>query len=111
MSYNAQWICADCGLELFGETMYMVHDRLWLSVMETDEGHLCPLCLEARLGRRLKARDFGPWPINDWIMDRLVWMREQGRDALLADARSRREKLDRRSARARELRALKKARD
>jgi hypothetical protein len=83
----------------------MVWDALWRSVMGSLDGHLCPLCLEARLGRPLKANDFTSAPINWAIVPRLIQIRKQGRESLLAEACSRRDRLDRRAARRRELRA------
>jgi hypothetical protein len=99
--YFDRWICEDCGVELDG-TGYMVRNDLWLSVMPQDDGHLCLLCLEDRLGRLLDPeRDFSPAPINDYIVEKLDWVHRQGREALLEMSRQRRERLDRRSAQRR----------
>lgn len=58
----------------------MVHDELW-AVAGAGAGYLCIACLEARLGRRLTARDFTSAPINrpdPWDTDRLA-SRKRGR--------------------------------
>lgn len=103
MGYFDRWICADCGVEL-SPYIYMVWDTVWLSVMESDAGHLCLLCLEDRLGRPLDAGcDFTPAPINNRIAAELAEVRQLGREALLQQSRQRRERLDRRAARRRAL--------
>ena len=55
--------CRDCAADVVevGE-YYAVHDHVW--PVEPDGGVLCIGCLEARIGRRLSARDFKDLPIN-----------------------------------------------
>lgn len=70
--------CHDCGIDTFNEH-FMVHDHLWSIAFagESDEGDICILCLERRLGRELTKKDFSDFPINDlninWVRtDRLI---------------------------------------
>ena len=89
------WLCVDCGtntapgvpsriemeiaflaqgergngvpLQITSDSeIYMVRDRVWAAAGMTDWGGcLCIGCLEARLGRRLKRKDFLPdHPLN-----------------------------------------------
>lgn len=84
-------ICADCGVDTTPCTgkrgcrhkgrwqWYMVTKALWKRAGMKD-GFLCIPCLEARIGRPLKPRDFTKWPVNDlnaWDTD-LIWMRKTG---------------------------------
>jgi hypothetical protein len=48
--------CEDCG-ESTADEYYMVQDALW-DAHGVGQGMLCIGCLEARLGRRLRAADF-----------------------------------------------------
>ena len=60
---HGEWVdCHDCGADVIalGE-VYMVHDDVW--PVEPD-GMLCVGCLEARIGRGLRARDFTACPLN-----------------------------------------------
>jgi hypothetical protein len=46
--------------------MYYVRDSVWKAAgMEPMGGCLCVGCLEKRLGRKLKAKDFGDNPLDD----------------------------------------------
>ena len=66
---------------------YMVHDRVWAAAgMDTGtiplggRGFLCVGCLEARLGRRLRRRDFIDAPVN-WpsaIDTPRMWLAKSG---------------------------------
>lgn len=105
----SDWICEDCGLELFWPLGYMLWDNVWLEVKESLDGHLCVFCFEVRLGRPLVGPDFYPCLLNEEIENRLLWMREEGHAYWLAWARKHREQLDRRNKRARERRQEKKA--
>lgn len=84
------WLCIDCGIntapgvpdgltalreiEATGASemtigpdteMYMVRDAVWKKAgMEPFGGCLCIGCLERRLGRKLKPKDFSPHPFN-----------------------------------------------
>ena len=84
------WLCVDCGvntapgipdgeealrqLEANGRysarvgrhsEIYMVRDRVWAKAgMEPFGGCLCIGCLERRIGRFLKPRDFPDHPLN-----------------------------------------------
>jgi hypothetical protein len=84
------WICVDCGIntapgfpdgpttlrqiEATGEStvtiggdneVYMVRESIWKKVgMEPFGGCLCIGCLEKRLGRKLKPKDFPAHPFN-----------------------------------------------
>jgi hypothetical protein len=50
--------CVDCGEDKDGE-YYMVADELWAaSGLGPDDGMLCLVCLERRIGRRLAIGDF-----------------------------------------------------
>lgn len=63
-----RFLCMDCGVctSKICE-YYMVHDKIWNSVVEKSESHrmLCIECLENRLKRKLTASDFTSAPIND----------------------------------------------
>lgn len=65
--------CADCGtdtdpLSPDSAEYYMIHDKLWRKAGMGKLGYLCIGCLEARLGRRLRPKDFTSAPVNspDW---------------------------------------------
>lgn len=62
----AAFQCIDCDVSTFhNHEYYMVHDHIWLSVVERiDSGMLCIGCLEGRLGRRLTPADFTDAPVN-----------------------------------------------
>jgi len=70
--------CLDCSAETtFGKNdeYYMVHDRLWLRANPQGHGKLCIGCLEKRIGRTLRPRDFKDCPLNTSFFgksDRLV---------------------------------------
>jgi hypothetical protein len=63
---------------------YMIKDSLWRKVgMKPNGGCLCVGCIESRLGRKLKAKDFTSVMMNDigifrvdyswsWRSDRLI---------------------------------------
>jgi hypothetical protein len=59
--------CIDCGLNtIVIHEYYVVHDELWLSSgMKLDNGMLCIMCLERRIGRKLNCNDFMKMPLND----------------------------------------------
>jgi hypothetical protein len=43
----------------------MVKDHVWyVEARMPDQGQLCIGCLERRIGRRLKRRDFTNYPVN-----------------------------------------------
>ena len=78
--------CKDCGMDTMPCTgkrgcrrkgrseYYMVRDKLW-GTAGMKRGFLCVGCLERRVGRRLRAKDFTPAPINDpspWDTPRLA---------------------------------------
>jgi hypothetical protein len=77
-------ICVDCGIDTCPRTgkregrweCYMVHKAVWAKAgMEHYGGYLCIGCLERRLGRMLRPRDFTDAWINDpnpWYTERLV---------------------------------------
>lgn len=48
--------CADCGED--PTQLYLVKDRLWRKAGMGPSGALCIPCLEKRLGRKLRPRDF-----------------------------------------------------
>jgi len=84
------WLCVDCGIntapglpdgltaireiEATGESqstfddkseVYMVRDSIWKKAgMKPFGGCLCIGCLEKRIGRRLKPKDFDAHPLN-----------------------------------------------
>jgi hypothetical protein len=86
MNAPVSWLCVDCGvntapgmstraeiyqaivveskkgieLEINGQSeVYTVRDAVWAKAgMEADGGCLCIGCLEVRLGRKLKPKDF-----------------------------------------------------
>ena len=51
-----QFFCHDCGIDTINE-YYMVKHKLWKKAVGRN-GMLCILCLENRLGRKLKPKDF-----------------------------------------------------
>lgn len=56
--------CGDCSVDTFeiGE-YYSVRNSLWRK-FGNQYGMLCVSCLETRLGRKLRRRDFTNYPIN-----------------------------------------------
>lgn len=60
-----RFLCLDCGVDTgkIGEH-YMLVDRVWFSVTDSDRGMLCVGCIEKRLGRRLNANDFNNSYVN-----------------------------------------------
>ena len=79
-------ICVDCGIDTIPHTgkrgclqkgrceWYMVHKAVWAKAgMEHYGGYLCIGCLERRLGRMLRPRDF----TDAWINDRHTWQTER----------------------------------
>lgn len=74
--------CLDCSVftNFIGE-YYMVNTDLWLQANPDYEGMLCITCLEKRLGRTLKAKDFiyclvneinGMFPKSELLINRLT---------------------------------------
>jgi hypothetical protein len=59
-------ICIDCGIDTIAiNEHYMVTKVCWrTSGMKPDGGGLCIGCLEARIGRELRPRDFSICPLN-----------------------------------------------
>jgi len=70
--------CLDCGVNTADtHEYYMVKNKVWRKAHPEDEGMLCISCLETRLGRVLRHKDFTDAPINDTVggwpqSDRLV---------------------------------------
>jgi hypothetical protein len=61
--------------------VYAVRDHVWKRAgMGSHAGCLCIGCLETRLGRRLKPKDFPDNPLN-WLPGTLRLMNRQGRSA------------------------------
>lgn len=58
--------CFECGLNTMNE-YYMVKNSLW-DKYGIIYGMLCVLCLEDRMGRRLKPKDFVNFPINHGVI-------------------------------------------
>jgi hypothetical protein len=68
--------CKDCGMDTTPCTgkrgrrhkerweYYVVHDKLWARA-GMKKGFLCVRCLEKRIGRRLRPKDFTDVSIND----------------------------------------------
>lgn len=52
--------CLDCGIDTYviGEYPYHLRDELWHAVVPGGRGMLCLGCLEVRLGRPLRQKDF-----------------------------------------------------
>jgi hypothetical protein len=80
--------CVDCGAETTPDRRrrgakheyYMVRDRVWSAAGMPDRpmnyhgDFLCIGCLERRLGRKLRRRDFTPALVNEigrWNSDRM----------------------------------------
>lgn len=61
-----RFLCLDCGVDTgkIGEH-YMLVDRVWFSVTDSNRGMLCVGCIEKRLGRRLNANDFNNSYVNE----------------------------------------------
>lgn len=57
-----EFTCKDCDKSVVEES-YMVRDEIWEEA-DGGKGFLCIACLEGRLGRELKPRDFAPWPLS-----------------------------------------------
>ena len=68
--------CRDCGSRMQGcgnrhrsfNVGYMLNDDLWTEIIDnengSDEGLLCIICAQLRLGRKLVPADFAPAPLN-----------------------------------------------
>jgi hypothetical protein len=58
--------CKDCGVDTRRTDFYMVHTWLWDKYVPEDAGEtfLCVLCLEKRIGRKLRKDDFGNFMTN-----------------------------------------------
>jgi hypothetical protein len=54
---------------------YLVHREVWLAAAPGSRGELCLDCLEARIGRRLRAADFVATPFE-------IFARLHGKDAV-----------------------------
>lgn len=55
--------CMDCGVNTSEiREFYMLQDEVWLRAVPGRLGMLCIQCVEARLDRKLRPRDFDP----DW---------------------------------------------
>lgn len=73
--YRDQWVCTafhqesfclDCNLNTYtAHEFYSLHDRIWRKANPKIEGMLCLSCVEKRLGRQLKSKDFQHAPINE----------------------------------------------
>jgi hypothetical protein len=72
--------CADCGLRLrYATDYYVLHNRVWNKAMtgratgknnnlcDGVDGMLHIACVEKRLGRELRQRDFARVPLNAGI--------------------------------------------
>jgi hypothetical protein len=59
-SRRRRWHCLDCGIDTLaiGEYPYHLRDELWHAVVPSGRGMLCLECLEVRLGRPLRKKDF-----------------------------------------------------
>ena len=66
--FDERFFCARCGVTP-PEGNYMVHDHVWREAMgDNKAGFLCLDCLEIKLGRKLRLKDFQPeLPVNDEI--------------------------------------------
>ena len=69
------WCCVDCGTAttnlagkdtpVYRPEAYMVRNTVWKAAgMEPMGGCLCVVCLEKRLGRRLRPKDFTRYPFD-----------------------------------------------
>lgn len=54
--------CKNCGNP---SAALMLHDDLWLSIVNDRKDFLCLVCIEEKLGRAIKANDLNNAPIND----------------------------------------------
>lgn len=62
---KTKWICVDCSRNTKYEH-YFVHNDVWFGLAGmTESGMLCVACLEARIGRELRADDFTDCFLND----------------------------------------------
>jgi hypothetical protein len=59
-------ICVDCGSDTLAiNEYYMVRKSIWQATgLKHNDGCLCIGCLEARIGRELKPKDFAVCPLN-----------------------------------------------
>jgi hypothetical protein len=60
------WACFDCGRDTWDE-YFMLDNALWerTTTIRSRSAMLCVGCVERRLGRRLRRRDFTDVPINE----------------------------------------------
>ena len=72
------FICMDYGINTHDiNEYYMVQNKIWDKVNPQIEGMLCIGCLEDRMGRKLKPKDFTKCPVNDGIFGMSERMRER----------------------------------
>jgi hypothetical protein len=66
LGWRAHWRCRDCSACTYAlNEYYMVTDHVWFEQARMPyRGMLCIGCLERRIGRRLRPRDFSDYPIN-----------------------------------------------
>jgi hypothetical protein len=57
--------CGDCGMNV--PPMVILKDAVWLSIAKKEE-HLCPDCMEKRLGRRIVWGDLKPCGITGMMV-------------------------------------------
>jgi L-asparaginase II len=66
---HAGFECMDCHKDTWDE-YYMVYSSVWKKANPKFTGKLCITCLETRLGRKLKAKDFTKRSVNTLPMKR-----------------------------------------
>ena len=75
------WCCVDCGAAItnLAPEAYTVRNTVWKAAgMERMGGCLCVGCLEKRLGRRLRPKDFTRHALNTMPgTDRLIERRNR----------------------------------
>lgn len=58
--------CLDCQRDTQSiDEYYMVKDDVWIKANPSDDGMLCIVCLETRIGRTLESNDFTNCPLNE----------------------------------------------
>lgn len=65
MKSRRKWLCLDCKIDTgkAGEH-YMLVDKTWALVHNSNKGMICVGCVEKRLGRKLNSSDFNDSHVN-----------------------------------------------
>jgi len=72
--------CKDCGIRVVWldpyNNMVMLKDELWEEVCDKKSDKICDTCIEKRMGRKIRIKDFKPSRVNGhWLIPcNAFWM-------------------------------------